>query len=289
MIDIVVLNYNDSDTTMQFLTKVEPYKIVDRIVVVDNCSTDDSLIKFRKINSPKVSIIQTSHNGGYGAGNNFGIRYLYNHYHPEFILLSNPDVIVEESVIEDMVNFLCHHNDYAIVAPFMLDLHKNRQFNTAFRVPQVKEYILSMGVLYSKFVKPFYYKDIETDSSGFKQVGSVSGSMFLMRTDAMIKYGMFDENIFLYCEEVVLGIKMKRAKQNVGLLLDKSFIHNHSVSINKSYKSQVAKRKLLNKSKMYVISHYYKCNGFLLCVAHLLDKISLVETWLLSILKGNNE
>lgn len=288
MIDIVVLNYNDADTTIQFLKKVEEYNIVDKVLIVDNCSTDDSLQKFQRINSPKVIITQTSHNGGYGAGNNYGIQYLYSHFHPEYILLSNPDVIVDESVISSMVNFLTDHKDYAIVAPFMLDSNNRKQFNTAFRVPEIKEYMLSLGVLYSKFVKPFYYKGLKNETSGFKQVGSVSGSMFAMRTDSMIQYGMYDENIFLYCEEVVLGIKMKQAGQKIGLLLDKSFIHNHSVSINKSYKSQVAKRRLLNKSKLYVISHYYKCTHFQLVLAHLLDKISVAETWCLSIMKGYN-
>ena len=75
----------------------------------------------------------------------------------------------------------------------MLDSNNRKQFNTAFRVPEIKEYMLSLGVLYSKFVKPFYYKGLKNETSGFKQVGSVSGSMFAMRTDSMIQYGMYDE------------------------------------------------------------------------------------------------
>ena len=288
MVDVLVLNYNDWKTTKNFIKRIKNYDNIDHIVVVDNKSTDDSFERLKNISSDKIIVTQSDRNGGYGYGNNWGIRYLKKYYNSTYILLSNPDVIVDESVISSMVNFLTDHKDYAIVAPFMLDSNNRKQFNTAFRVPEIKEYMLSLGVLYSKFVKPFYYKGLKNETSGFKQVGSVSGSMFAMRTDSMIQYGMYDENIFLYCEEVVLGIKMKQAGQKIGLLLDKSFIHNHSVSINKSYKSQVAKRRLLNKSKLYVISHYYKCTHFQLVLAHLLDKISVAETWCLSIMKGYN-
>lgn len=285
MVDALVLNYNDADTTIKFLKKVSLYNNIRKIVVVDNCSTDDSLKKLQKYQNNKIDIIASKNNGGYGAGNNLGIRYLFNQYESPFILLSNPDVIVEESTIEKMEKFLCANLDYTIVAPFMLNSNKKKQFNTAFKIPNNKEYILSLEMLFSKLKKTFYYKGIEEDDREIRQVGAVSGSMFLMNTEKMLKYGMFDENIFLYCEEVVLGLRLQKTGQKTALLLQESFIHDHSVSINKTFKSEAKKKKLLVKSKLYVIKNYYKTRGWWLAIAYFLGGISIIESAIVSIIR----
>lgn len=285
--DIVVLNYNDAKTTIEFCKKHACYETVDHVLIVDNCSNDNSVEQMEEILSNKVELVVSSKNVGYGAGNNLGIKTLYEKYHSKYILLSNPDVIVEETVLKKMVNFLCNNDEYAIVAPFMLNAKKEKQYNTAFRIPEKNEYILSLGILFSKLTKSFYYDNILDIKDEVMTVGSVSGSMFLMDAERMIKYGMYDENIFLYCEEVTLGLRLQQAGQKVALLPQETFIHNHSVSISKSYKSEVSKRKLLLKSKLYVIKNYYKAKGLQYLIAIILSKICIFETWILSIFRRN--
>ena len=284
MIDILVLNYNDSDTVIKYIEKVKSYKNVRKLLVVDNCSKDNSVEKIKEYTSDKIELIISDKNGGYGYGNNYGIRYLVDKYDSEYILLSNPDIIVDEQTIEKMEIFLRKNDDYAIVAPYMLDINGKKQFNTAFKLPSKMEYIISLGLL-AKKIKTFYYNDLEKEKNVYKQVDAVSGSMFLMDSKKMIKFGMYDEKIFLYCEEVVLGIKMKENKQKIALLLQESFIHNHSVSISKTYKSELSKNKLLVKSKLYVIKKYYKANIIEYFFANILGKISNIEIFILGILR----
>ena len=286
MIDILVLNYNDSSTTVQFVERLESLPCARRILVVDNHSTDDSLKKLSSLQNDKIIVVQTKKNGGYGAGNNWGVRYLHEHFKSDYILLSNPDVIVTNEVCEQLEIFLRNNQDYALAAPFMLNAQKERQYNTAFRIPSKWEYILSIDLFLSKLTGSFYYKDIKEERKTIKNVGSVTGSMFLMRTKDMLDYGMYDENIFLYCEELVLGIKMRNAHKKIALLTDCSFIHNHSVSISKTYKSAVSKHKLFMKSKLYAIKHYYQTNFIEYSIAWLLSKISTVEIFLNSLLRG---
>ena len=107
----------------------------------------------------------------------------------------------------------------------------------------------------------------------------------MMNTEYMIKTGMFDENIFLYCEEVVLGLKMNNAGYKIGLIPNESFIHNHSVSINKTYSSLRKKRELLLNSKIYVLKKYYNIHGIALAYAYLLKIISIVEITIIEIIK----
>ena len=77
MITVVALNYNDYQTMISYIDSIVDYSNINYIVVVDNLSTDDSYDKLKSYygRSQKVVVISTAYNGGYGYGNNFGIRY----------------------------------------------------------------------------------------------------------------------------------------------------------------------------------------------------------------------
>ena len=73
---LIVLNYNDFNTTEKLLNAIKNYDALDKIVVVDNKSPDGSFEKLLKFQSDKISVIQSPKNGGYSYGNNFGTKYL---------------------------------------------------------------------------------------------------------------------------------------------------------------------------------------------------------------------
>lgn len=285
MVDLLVLNYNDAETTASFVEHILGLKSVERVLIVDNASTDDSVQCLSSLVSDRVELVCNERNGGYGYGNNVGIRYLWENYRSKYILLANPDTYIEESAIEALESFLRSHEDYAIAAPFMLNPSGERQYNTAFRIPRPDEYIMSLGVLYSKYTSSFYYSGITEERSEFKQVGAVSGSLFMMNAPMMLEGGMYDESIFLYCEEIVLGLKLQRAGYKVALLPNESFTHNHSVSIKRTYKSALSRQRLLIRSKLYVIEEYFNIKGAKLALAKVLGRISLLEVGAASILR----
>lgn len=280
MVDVLVLNYNDAQTTINFIRNIKDFKNIRKIVVVDNCSTDDSLKRILAFASDKLDVVKTPLNGGYGLGNNFGIRYLIENYRSEYILLSNPDVIVEEETISELERFLKANQDYALAAPFMLDSSGARQVNTCFRIPNMWDYILSFEMIWSKWFSKYFYKDIVLENGKCKDVDGISGSMFMMNAYYMNKYGMYDENIFLYCEEITLGMKLKEAGLKTALLPQYSFVHNHSVSISRTYKSEMKKHNLLIKSKLFVIKQYYGASAIEYLLAKIMSKVSLIETWI---------
>ena len=123
-----------------------------------------------------------------------------------------------------------------------------------------------------------FYKNILQEKVSCKTVDGVSGSMLMINAKHMIDYGMYDENIFLYCEEISLAIKLKKAGLKTALLPNYNFVNNHSVSINKTYSSELKKLKLLVKSKLYVIRHYYDANRVSYIFAWLMSRISIIET-----------
>ncbi|HBE86304.1 MAG TPA: glycosyltransferase family 2 protein, partial [Lachnoclostridium sp.] len=101
-ISCIILNYNDPETTISLVTTIVNYKILDSIVIVDNCSTDDSVSRLQAVAGGKVHLISTEKNGGYGYGNNQGIRYAYGTLHASHVLIANPDVKVTEGCIQAM-------------------------------------------------------------------------------------------------------------------------------------------------------------------------------------------
>ena len=123
MIGCVVLNYNDAVTTIDFVERVKIMDSIDLIVVIDNCSTDDSYIQLKMLESNKVHVIKSEKNGGYGYGNNVGIDYLKDKV--DYIMIANPDVIFEEHVVSNLVSSF--DKDTAIVAPLTLQPDGKRQ------------------------------------------------------------------------------------------------------------------------------------------------------------------
>ena len=78
MLGIVIVNYNDAKTTKRLLDNVKDYQILDKIVVVDNNSTDNSLKELKKYNKKKIEIIENKRNLGYATALNIGAKKVIN-------------------------------------------------------------------------------------------------------------------------------------------------------------------------------------------------------------------
>ena len=207
MADVLILNYVDYETTLELVDRIKNYDNVDHICIVDNASPNDSFEQLKHTCSEKISVIATPKNGGYGYGNNYGIRFLSESYKSKFILLCNPDVIFENEIVEQLECFLENNSSYVIAAPFMLDRNGIKQKNTAFKIGSLFNYIMSFGMIYSKTFKAGEYPSITNNNSTVMDVEAVAGSLFMFDVKKMIENTMFDENVFLYCEERMLGMK----------------------------------------------------------------------------------
>ena len=106
---IIILNYNDYETTYDMLNRIKNFKEIDIIVVVDNMSLDNSYERLKKIENKKIKVISSNENKGYASGNNVGIKYLVDNYKVDNIIISNPDIILKDSDIkilkDDLMSF----------------------------------------------------------------------------------------------------------------------------------------------------------------------------------------
>ena len=283
MADLLILNYNDSSTTVELVNATINFRNIDHILVVDNNSTDDSFSIFIKEFSGKVEVIKTSRNGGYGYGNNYGIAYLRAKYNSKYIIIANPDVVFTDESISNMESFLESHKEYAIVAPIMHDKHGNIMSNFGWNISKKSSYIFEIGLIGSKIITRNSSRiDL---SKKVIDIDAIAGSLLLINTDSFVKAGCYDENVFLYCEETILGFRLKKLGYKSALISDYSYIHNHSVSISKTFKSRLKRRKLVIASKLHVLKDYYNANCFEMLLARIIAFFSLAETFLLSLFK----
>lgn len=276
---MVIVNYNDYETTKRLLDNVKDYKVLKEIVVVDNKSTDNSLEELRKLKNKKITIIDSGENKGYSYALNVGCKYLIDKYKSLNIVISNSDIIIESELdIKDLNSYISTKN--VIVGPTII---QGNDLNRGFKIPSpwqdIKQNIVFFGkrVLAKELSYPdnYYHKDIS-------KVDTVSGCFFMISSKHLEDMGYFDENVFLYYEENIMGIKTKKLGKNIIVCNNVDVIHDHSVSIDKSLK-RIKKYDILKTSQEYFEKKYNGANKielFFLKVFRYLTRILLLIKYL---------
>ncbi len=281
----VILNYNDSKTTISLLSNIQYFQELDYIVIVDNKSTDDSYEQLKQYSNEKVHVILTERNGGYGYGNNFGIWYSYNHLGATEVLIANPDVIFSAECVKALKLALLEKKDCAIVAPVMVNEMGKRDILTAWKIPTMAQDVLWASPTINKlFGSKMLYQPEYFENKDWCFVDIVPGSLFMVNAKIMTDIGMYDEEFFLYGEEKLLGYKLKQKGYKTLLLLNQSYIHKKAESINKSF-NLIAKHKLFLESKLLFLRKYYNVTGVRLLMIKMFFKLTLLETYIISLIK----
>lgn len=259
-IALIVLNYNSADDTINCVEKLQSFHGSYHIVVVDNCSPDNSfqVIKEKLKKVPNVEVIQSPSNGGYSAGNNFGMQYAIQKYSPKILGILNPDVIIpDKRVIDAMAELLMSQKDIGVVGGATVYPDSDFKLECAcWDIPSVKELILGQSLLTKIREKPAHVTYLNNNTI---EADCVAGCYFLAKTSVMQKIGFLDDNVFLYNEEIILGIKCKMARYRVLVALDQKYIHNHRYDVHKkvSFLKKVQTTHAGYVSRKYLCEKYY--------------------------------
>ena len=249
MNSVIVLNYNDAETTLTFIEKTKLLPHIGKIVVVDNKSTDGSFELISAHRDEKVDVIQTKSNGGYAKGNNFGAFYAINRYFPEYLIIANPDVELSDDVIRKFEEVLNHKENAAAVTCRMKCL-SGVDLLDAWKLPKFSDCILEQLLLLRKLIgNRTKYSRTYLLSSPIVKVDVVAGSLFAIKSDVFKCLEGFDESTFLYQEENLLAHKIKQKGFSSYLVTDEEYLHMHSISIDKNVKSIYKKLKMAYESR----------------------------------------
>ncbi len=279
----LIINYNDYQTTEKILDNVKDYKILDKIVVVDNNSTDDSFKKLSNFKSKKLIVIKNSQNKGYGSGINFGCKYINSKFGESYVFISNPDVVIygEEDLQKLIQTF---DKDTAIVAPI---IKEHEGYNRGWKIPSpIQDSLLNLIYIH-RFLRPklLFYKD-ECYKKNVMEVEAVSGCFFVINSFILKQCDYFDENIFLYYEENVIAKKIQKINKKVLINTQVEVFHNHSVTIDKNI-NHIKKYKELKKSQIYFQKYYNHANWFELFLLKITNKMTLLILYITGVRRKN--
>ncbi len=279
----IIVNYNNAKETINYVKQIREFENIERIVVVDNASTELNTMRLLKeVQNEKVLILQSGQNGGYSYGNNFGIRHLEaigETY--DAILISNADIKIEKTAIDRCLEILEKDEKIAIVAPRMY--HPNLQ---PIRRSSWKIRTFFLDLIHStRLLELLFYPKLRAGEYSEKQyaqdlleVEAISGAFFIVKYPIFKEIGMFDETVFLFYEEDILAKKLQEKGYKIVSVNDVKCIHYESQTIGKTL-SYYHKMKQLYKSKIYyhkTYQHMNKGQMFLFQVLYIFRNIELI-------------
>jgi len=204
----VIVSYNVRELLLRCIAALREDG-VDEIIVVDNQSRDGSADAVRR-NDPDVAVYETGRNLGFGGGVNYGVARLS----PSVtsILVVNPDVVVEPGSTKALVQLLEGQPDVGLVAP-LIETPEGQLYPNARTFPNLLD---ATGHAFLHFVwpsNPFSrrYKMLDWDHATAADVDWVAGTHFLIRRAAWDAVGGFDEDFFMYLEDVDLCWRLRQA------------------------------------------------------------------------------
>ncbi len=254
-LSIIIVNYNVRQFVLQtihsiYQSKLEGLKI--EVIVVDNNSSDGSVEAIRNSFSD-IKVIANKDNPGFSKANNQGIKISEG----EFVLLLNPDTVIEESTIALSVAKMKAESDIGALGVKMIDgtgvflPESKRSFPTPWNSLTK---LLGLSSLFSGSKMLGGYNLTYLDENKTHDIDVLCGAFMLMRKSALDKAGYLDEDFFMYGEDIDLSYRIKKAGFRVLYFPLTKIIHYKGESTKKSSVNYV--RIFYNAMIIYVKKHY---------------------------------
>ncbi len=233
-LSIIIVNFNTSDLLRKCLNKV--YKSLSfskiektsEVIVVDNASSDGSVSMTEK-NFPKVIIVKNKHNSGFAKANNQGIKQATGKY----ILLLNSDTEIEKDAVIKLLETIKADDDKGVVGGKLINIDGTIQPSAGYFPHPAKVFswmfFLDDIPLLRKVLKP-YHAEEKSFYEKERSVDWVTGACFLIKKEIIKKAGLFDENIFMYGEEMEWCYRIKNAGFKIVFAPTAKLIHHKGAS-----------------------------------------------------------
>ena len=214
-LSVIILNYNVRYFLEQCVLSVQAalQHIDGEIIVIDNNSSDDSCQMIKK-QFPHFKLIENKENLGFPKGNNIGVAEAKG----EYICILNPDTVVSEDTFEKILNTKNWQLNTGIVGCKLIDGTGNFLSESKRSIPTPWVAFTKVFGLYKFFPKvrlfnQYYGQHLSENQSGNVEI--LVGAFMLMKRDLYNEVGGFDENCFMYSDDIDLSyMVIKKDKTN---------------------------------------------------------------------------
>ena len=201
-LSVIIVNYNVKFFLEQCLFSVLKalQNIIGEIIVIDNCSVDGSEVMIRN-KFPQVKLIVNHQNVGFARANNQALKIATG----EYVLLLNPDTVVEESTFARCIEFMDEHQDAGALGPKMIDGKGNflPESKRGLPTPAVAFYkIFGLARLFphsATFAK-YYLGNTSIDETQIVEI--LTGAFMFLRHSTIENIGYLDESFFMFGEDI---------------------------------------------------------------------------------------
>lgn len=259
-VSVIIVNYN-----VKYFLEVCLHSVLKatkgleaEVIVVDNNSKDDSC-RMVKEKYPEVILIENKENAGFGKANNQGVAIAKG----EYILFLNPDTVMPEDFLHKLTGYMDSHPEAGSIGPKLID--GKGQF-----APDGKKSFPTLSVAIFKTTgvnkifknSPYFnkYYAVHVGPDETAEVEVLSGCCMMVRTSILKDIGgAFDEDFFMYCEDVDLSYRIQKAGYKNIYYPETTLIHYKGESTRKATLSYV---RIFNEAlALFVKKHYSKQNA----------------------------
>ena len=223
-LSVIILNYNVRYFLEQCVRSVQKAleNIDAEIIVVDNNSSDASCLMMKQL-FPQIKLIENKENLGFPKGNNIGVAQAKG----EYICILNPDTVVAEDTFTKIINskFQISNSQLGIIGCKLIDGTGNFLPESKRGLPTPYVAITKIFGLYkiSNFFGKYYAQHLSENQSG--KVDVLVGAFMMMKRDLYLKVGGFDENCFMYSDDIDLSYMIQKLGKENFYFHETSVIH----------------------------------------------------------------
>jgi N-acetylglucosaminyl-diphospho-decaprenol L-rhamnosyltransferase len=256
-LSIIIVNYNHSHMLKDCLESVNRTvkKIQFEIILIDNSSQDEGLEAILK-HYPETRLINNLKNVGFACANNQGAKIASS----DFLFFINPDTIMTEGTVESMLDYIRLDSSIGILAPKVLNPDQTIQYSCR-RFPTVwsglfNRYSLTTRLFPSNpYSTNYLMLDYSHDST--RSVDWVSGCCMMINNSAFKQVKGFDENYFLFIEDVDICQVIKKKGFRIVYFPEAKIFHKISSSNSRLTPQTIIKR---HQGMIYYNQKHFKTN-----------------------------
>ncbi len=229
-VSICIVSWNTRDILRDCLQSIvdKTHSIQYEVIVVDNASSDESADMVRNI-FPDCKLIESGENLGFARGNNLAVEQAIGKY----ILYLNPDTTLITNAIDGMYRFLEGHDAYGAVGCKLVFPDGRIQYTCAAAFPMPFNTLSALLLLNRVFPRSPLFAGRELDywnHEDSRDIECLSGACIMARKSIIDKIGGFDDNIFMYSEDLDLCLQILKRGWKIFYLADETIIHHEGVS-----------------------------------------------------------